>query len=129
MSHLAAALDVSVASMTGIVQRMEKRALVEGRHGGKDRRVVLVYPTEAGRDVFREIDRRRPEGLTKILGRLSDDELDGLLTGHRALRKARAELAAMAEAIEAGEAPAGLQPSSTIPLDDEAMDLNSGPRA
>ena len=40
MSHLAEALDVSVASMTGIVDRMEKRGLVERRHGGKDRRVV-----------------------------------------------------------------------------------------
>src|SRR5438046_10195579 len=31
MSHLAEALDVSVASMTGIVARMEKRGLVEPR--------------------------------------------------------------------------------------------------
>lgn len=100
MSHLADALDVSVASMTGIVDRMEKRGLVERRHGGKDRRVVLVYPTEAGRDVFREIDRRRRDGLTMILEQLSDEELGGLLTGHRALRKARAAMAATAQAVE-----------------------------
>jgi DNA-binding MarR family transcriptional regulator len=93
MSHLADALEVSVASMTGIVDRMEKRGLVERRHDGGDRRVVFVHPTEAGRDVFRAIDRRRKEGLTKLLTRLSEDEMAGLLRGHRALRAARAELA------------------------------------
>ncbi|MGZ6315127.1 MAG: MarR family transcriptional regulator, partial [Candidatus Limnocylindrales bacterium] len=91
MSHLAEALDVSVASTTGIVDRMEKRGLVERRHEVTDRRVVLVYPTEAGRDVFRDIDERRRVGLGKMLERLTADELDGLLRGHRALRLVRAE--------------------------------------
>ena len=115
MSHLAEALDVSVASMTGIVDRMEKRGLVERRHGGKDRRVVLVYPTEVGRDVFREIDRRRREGLTKILERLSDDELAGLLTGHRALRKARSAVAATAQPAEKTGTVEADSPTPAIP--------------
>ena len=108
MSHLAEALDVSVASMTGIVDRMERRGLVERRHGGQDRRVVLVYPTDAGGAVFREIDRRRREGLAKLLQRLSDEELAGLLTGHRALRKARAAAAAMAPAADSTASPSSL---------------------
>ena len=99
MSRLAEALDVSVASMTGIVDRMEKRGLVERRHEEKDRRVVLVYPTEAGLDVFREIDERRRFGLGKLLERLNDTELEGLLVGHRALRIARTEAAAARAAI------------------------------
>lgn len=92
MSQLAATLDVSVASMTGIVDRMEERGLVERRRDVTDRRIVLVVPTEAGRDVFREIDRRRREGLLKMLAQLGDEELTGLLSGHRALRVARAAM-------------------------------------
>jgi len=117
MSRLAEALDVSVASMTGIVDRMEKRGLVERRHAGKDRRVVLVYPTEAGRDVFREIDERRRLGLGKLLERLSGDELEGLLQGHRALRMARTEAAA-ARATEAAapvEAAVPVEAASPTP--------------
>jgi DNA-binding MarR family transcriptional regulator len=120
MSHLAEALDVSVASMTGIVDRMEKRGLVERGHGGTDRRVVLVRPTEAGRDIFRDIDQRRREGLGRLLERLSDRELAGLLAGHRALRHARAAAAAeraagaVAPGASGSGAPPRLHPPSTI---------------
>ncbi len=122
MSHLAEALDVSVASMTGIVDRMEKRGLVERRRGGKDRRVVLVYPTDGGRDVFREIDRRRREGLTRILALLSNDELAGLLAGHRALRKARSAIAAASPT-----APSDVHPPSTIAPEDPPREPHRGP--
>lgn len=116
MSHLAEELDVSVASMTGIVDRMEKRGLVERRHEDKDRRVVLVYPTEAGRDIFREMDERRRFGLGKMLERLSEDELEGLLTGHRALRTARAEMAAARAATDADHTePATAESRSATP--------------
>ncbi len=134
MSHLAEALDVSVASMTGIVDRMEKRGLVERRHEDKDRRVVLVYPTQAGRDVFREIDERRRVGLGKLLERLSADELEGLLTGHRALRHARTDAAARvalaAESAGSDAPPSTLPPrlhgSSTIAEDDPAVEPTTG---
>src|SRR2546427_13210759 len=40
MGHLADVLEVSVASATGIVDRMEKRGFLERRHDEEDRRVV-----------------------------------------------------------------------------------------
>jgi DNA-binding MarR family transcriptional regulator len=89
MSRLAEALDVSVASMTGIVDRMEQ-------HDSGDRRVVLVLPTDAGRDVFTTISETRRIGLAKMLDHLTDDEVQGLLKGHRALRKLRAAATAAA---------------------------------
>jgi DNA-binding MarR family transcriptional regulator len=90
MSRLAELLDISVASMTGVIDRMEKRGLVERRHDTEDRRVVLVHPAAGGAQLFTDIDVRRRAGLAKLLEHLSDDELDGLLRGHRALRAARA---------------------------------------
>lgn len=89
MSKLAEALDISVASMTGVIDRMEKRGLVERSHDADDRRVVLVHPAAGGRQLFTEIDDRRRKGLAKLLDRLTDDDLEGLLLGHRALRAAR----------------------------------------
>jgi DNA-binding MarR family transcriptional regulator len=135
MSRLAEALDVSVASMTGIVDRMEKRGLVERRHEGKDRRVVLVYPTDAGRDIFREIDERRRIGLGKLLEQLRVEELEGLLKGHAALRKARtaATAARLVEANTSDAQPAPLPPSrlhaaSTIADDDRLVKPTTGAR-
>jgi DNA-binding MarR family transcriptional regulator len=92
MSRLAEALDVSVASATGIVDRMEKRGLVEREHDLRDRRVVLVKVADGGRDMLRALDERRRAGLAKLLPRLTDAQLRGLLDGHRALREARAEM-------------------------------------
>jgi DNA-binding MarR family transcriptional regulator len=89
MSKIAELLDISVASVTGVIDRMEKRGLVERRHDLDDRRVVLVHPAAGGRALFVDIDQRRRQGLAKLLDRLSDDELSGLLQGHRALRAAK----------------------------------------
>jgi DNA-binding MarR family transcriptional regulator len=92
MSHLAETLDVSVASTTGIIGRMEERGLVERSHGEADRRVVLVRPTEAGIAIFRDMTEHRRQSLTHLFGRLTDAELSALLTGLRAMRAARQAL-------------------------------------
>ena len=89
MSKLADTLDVSVASTTGIVSRMEERSLVERQHDREDRRVVLVIPTETGLAVFRDMMEQRREHLSQLLARLSDEELQAFLTGMRAVRAAR----------------------------------------
>jgi len=96
MSRLADALGISVASVTGVVERMEKRGLVERRHDTEDRRVVLVHPAAGATRVFGEIDARRRRGLATLLEHLTDEELAGLLRGHRALRAARGAAAAAA---------------------------------
>jgi DNA-binding MarR family transcriptional regulator len=93
MGRLADALDISVASITGVIDRMEARGLVERRRDAEDRRVVLVQRAKGARKVFGEIDNRRRKGLQMLLARLSDEELSGLLLGHRALRQARADFA------------------------------------
>lgn len=98
MSHLADELDVSVASATGIVDRMEQRRLVERRHGDADRRVVSVHPTRLGGEVFARLRRHRRDKLKKVLGKLSDAELAAFLTGLRAVRRARAAVESYAPA-------------------------------
>jgi len=107
MGSLAEILEVSVASATGIVDRMEKRGFIERRHDEEDRRVVLVHMTQAGLDVFTSIEQRRREGLGKLLQSLTEDELTGLLKGHRALRAARVKhgVQSAAEAGDATRAP------------------------
>jgi DNA-binding MarR family transcriptional regulator len=105
MGKLADALDVSVASATGIVDRMEQRGLVERRGDEADRRVVVVHATDAGLAVFKDLAKMRQAGLVNILERLTNDELKALLIGLRAMSKARAAQLAEAEAaMQAGPA-------------------------
>ena len=97
MSKLAEALDVSVASTTGIVDRMEQRGLVERRHQPDDRRVILVHATDAGDSVFRDLAMERRKHLAGLLDRMTDAELESFLTGLRALRRVRTEVDVRAE--------------------------------
>ena len=89
MSRLADLLDVSVASATGIVDRMEKRGVVERRHSETDRRVVEIHLTRRGLAVFTVMHSERRKRLQKIVALMSDAELGALLVGLRALRTAR----------------------------------------
>ncbi len=89
MSHLAELLDVSVASTTGIVDRMEKKGVVERRHSKTDRRVVEVHLTSRGGAVFEAMRAERQLRLSTLLAELGDDDLAALLRGLRAFRAAR----------------------------------------
>ena len=92
MSRLADAMDVSDASATGIVDRMEKRGLVERHHGTDDRRVVVVHPTEAGAQVFLDMATHRRSMLSRVLTELTEEEMASLLVGMRAIHAARRRL-------------------------------------
>lgn len=101
MTHLAEALDVSVASVTGIVDRLEQRGFVERQRGQGDRRVILVQRTPAGEAVFNDLAAHRRERLTRLLAEFSDEELTATLVFMRAMRRARAVLVAEPETADA----------------------------
>jgi DNA-binding MarR family transcriptional regulator len=107
MGRLADALDVSVASATGIVDRMEQRGLVERRREPDDRRVVLVHPTEAGQAVFGKMAVERRHLVAWALERMTDRELKAYLIGSRAMRRVRTEAMASAHAAEAAGSATG----------------------
>jgi DNA-binding MarR family transcriptional regulator len=92
MSRLADLLDVSVASATGIIDRMEKRGVVERQHSEEDRRVVEIHLTKRGIAVFTAMDAERRTRLKKLVSLMSEEELSALLIGLRALRAARERL-------------------------------------
>ncbi len=92
MGGLAEALDVSQASATGIVDRMEQRGLVERRRIDDDRRVVRVALTDEGRRLIAGMAAERRDHLSAMLETLTDAELEGFLLGTRALHRARARL-------------------------------------
>lgn len=89
MRGLAETLDVSQASATGIVDRMEQRGLVGRRRDDDDRRVVRVALTDEGRNLIAGMATERREHLAMMLDHLTDDELEGFLLGVRALGRAR----------------------------------------
>jgi DNA-binding MarR family transcriptional regulator len=96
MTHLAEQLDVSLPNVTGIVERMVERGLVERARSDDDRRIVAVRATQLGRQTVEEIDMIRRSQMAALLERLSPDEQAGALRTFASLRRA-------AEALDAQE--------------------------
>jgi DNA-binding MarR family transcriptional regulator len=93
MTRLAEALDVSVASATGIVSRMEERGLVERKRDAKDRRVVMVELADGGAAALEEIEARGRDFFSRVLELLTEDELIQLRNGFRAMHRASQQIA------------------------------------
>src|SRR4051794_41835599 len=86
MGALAEAMDVSQASVTGIVDRMEQRDLVERQRGDEDRRGVRVGLTHEGHRLIGTPAAQRRDPMAPLLGDPTDGEVAGVLIGGPALR-------------------------------------------
>ena len=75
MGRIAEMLGVSVASASGIVDRLERHGLVVRQHRTDDRRVVDCVLTDVGRGLIDEMSGRRVEMARRALGVLAPDEL------------------------------------------------------
>lgn len=94
MGRLAEILDASMSNTTGIIARMEERGLVERVRVPDDRRIVLVRPTQAGRDLVDEAELVKGDVISAAIGRLSDAELAELARAVDTFREAvEAEMA------------------------------------
>ena len=75
MSHLAETLGVTSATASGIVDRIERRGLVERLHRSDDRRVVECALTDEGLRLVREMAGARLDSFRQMLRVLTPDEL------------------------------------------------------
>jgi|SRR3954447_4437908 len=103
MSRLADQLDVSMPNVTGIVERMVERGLVERARPEDDRRVVEVRITAAGRATLDEIDTIKRQEMANVIGRLSPEQQERALQAFTDMRVATEQLA-LEEAQIAGNA-------------------------
>jgi len=88
MSRVAELLGCGLPTATGIVSRMEERALVERQHDNDDRRVVTLRLSQEGAAEIRELQLSRRERMATALTHLSGPEREQLLASVRALRAA-----------------------------------------
>ena len=88
VGELARTLDISVASATGVVSRMEERGLVQRTRGAADRRVVTVELASGGNAALDEIEGRGQEYFGGLIRTLTVAELEQLRSGLAALHRA-----------------------------------------
>jgi len=84
--RLGARFKVPVSTMTGLVDRMEKKGLVRRIHGRRDRRSIELEATPAGALALREHDRGIETIARSMLEALPDRDQRALITVLRKIR-------------------------------------------
>ena len=98
--QLARGLGVSLSTMTGIVDRLCERGMVTRGEDPEDRRATRVELTGTGRQLVERLNTVRRELLTRLLDRLSLDQIEHAADAITALADAAAALAAEEDAVE-----------------------------
>ena len=88
LGQLAAALGVTPANVTGIVDRLVEHDLVSRSENVQDRRMLLLRTTAKGEELLANLRERRRNIMSDILARLNVDELAILAKGLTSLVKA-----------------------------------------
>lgn len=73
-SELAGCLEVTPATITNMVKRMEKAGLVKRQRDAADERLIRVLLTEHGRDLFARVDDTLREINKIAFGNFSEEE-------------------------------------------------------
>lgn len=69
---------VSGGNMTLVLDNIEKLGYIERVHSTEDRRVINVWLTLQGREVFDKVFKEHAEYITKLMGTLTPDEQNNL---------------------------------------------------
>ncbi|WP_198677405.1 MarR family winged helix-turn-helix transcriptional regulator [Leucobacter luti] len=113
--ELARSLDVSMATISGILDRLEAQQLITRNPDPRDLRVRRIWVTEAGRRSVQKLISAMPLFHGHPVARLATDDLRALTQGLRALLRVMTEPpgAEPSGAEPGGAEPGGAEPSGT----------------
>jgi DNA-binding MarR family transcriptional regulator len=80
-SRIARRILVNSSTVTGIIDRLEKKGLVERLRESADRRVITITLTEAGRDFVRQAPPPMNDRMANRLRGLSPEARQGIVRG------------------------------------------------
>jgi DNA-binding MarR family transcriptional regulator len=89
---LAEALNVSVATMSGLVDRLVEHGMIRRSDDPDDRRIRRLSVTDAGTATLRSLISSGNTMPPQVLARLTDDDLRALVQGLVALDRAMEDL-------------------------------------
>jgi MarR family transcriptional regulator, organic hydroperoxide resistance regulator len=79
--NLASTLGVTPSNVTGIIDRLISRKLVQKEESPKDRRFSILSATDKGKELITVFERKTSERMEKLLNNLEDDELEHVYQG------------------------------------------------
>lgn len=75
---LAQKMNITPATLTRMLQRMEKNDLIIRRADEKDQRIILVHLTKFGRETLKKLDALNEKAEHDLFGSLSEEDRETL---------------------------------------------------
>ena len=92
MSDLAEALDMTPASASALVDRIDQRGFVTRRSDPDDRRTVLVELSRRGQQILDVMERGSSDHFSRLIEKMTPAERDALATTLRAFLRVGAQM-------------------------------------
>ena len=92
MSDLASALDMTPASASALIDRMDQRGFVTRRSDPEDRRAVLVELSRRGQHILDVMERGSSDHFGRLIEKMTPAEREALATTLRAFLRVGAQL-------------------------------------
>jgi len=87
VSDISEKMGLSDSTVSGILDRLEQKEILERKRDKDDRRVVKIYLSKGSQKIYQEFHRKRGEYFTHLLKELSDQEIKDIIKGLEILNR------------------------------------------
>jgi len=87
VSDISKKMGLSDSTVSGILDRLEQKEIVERKRDKDDRRVVKIYLSKGSQEICQEFHRKRKEYFTHLLKELSEQEINDIIKGLEILNR------------------------------------------
>ena len=80
-------MGLSDSTVSGILDRLEQKGIIERKRDKDDRRVVKIYLIKGSQPICREFHRKREKYFAGLLKMLSEQEINDIIKGLEILNR------------------------------------------
>ena len=87
VSDISERIGLSDSTVSGILDRLEQKGIIERKRNKDDRRVVKIYLSNGSQEICQEFHRKREEYFAHLLKELSEQEINDIIKGLEILNR------------------------------------------
>jgi len=87
VSDISKKMGLSDSTVSGILDRLEQKGIIERKRNKDDRRVVKIYLSKGSQEICQEFHRKREEYFAHLLKKLSEQEINDIIKGLKILNR------------------------------------------
>jgi len=87
VSDISEKMGLSDSTVSGILDRLEQKGIIERKRNKDDRRVVKIYLSNGSQEICQEFHRKREEYFAHLLKELSEQEINDIIKGLEILNR------------------------------------------